>query len=210
MLYALLTVEGKPLEIFRYSPTGRAEDAEYYTQGGAVMRKQLMKTPINGARISSPFGVRRHPISGYTKMHKGVDFAAPRGTPVYAAGNGTIRQIGWNGGYGNYIRIRHNNEYDTAYGHLNRFARNMKRGRRVKQGQVIAYVGSTGRSTGPHLHFEILKNGAQMNPVKVKLAPAQRLEGKRLEGLKVRVKEVRRLLASASDQRLLPLQGKRP
>lgn len=208
MLYATLTVDGDEMEIFRFSPTGEADDADYYTENGSGLRKALMKTPINGARISSPFGARKHPISGYTKMHKGVDFAAPRGTPVYAAGDAIITQIGWNGGYGNYVRLHHNADYDTAYGHLNRFAKGMKRGRRVKQGQVIAYVGSTGRSTGPHLHFEILVHGRQVNPISVKFTPARKLDGALLSALKAQVKQVRGWLATTSDRRLLPSGGK--
>jgi murein DD-endopeptidase MepM/ murein hydrolase activator NlpD len=159
---------------------GNARDVDYYTDKGMTLRKSLMKTPINGAVISSPYGKRKHPILGYTKLHKGVDFAAPRGTPFYAAGDGVIEFIGRNGGYGNYIRIRHGAEYKTAYGHIQKFAKGMKKGRRVRQGQIIAYVGTTGRSTGPHLHYEILKNNKHINPMKVKIPARKHLAGMQL------------------------------
>jgi hypothetical protein len=127
-----------------------------------------MKTPINGAKLSSNFGYRKHPILGYTKLHRGVDFAAPRGTPIFASGSGRIEYIGRKGGYGNYIKIRHNASYSTAYGHMSRFAKNKKRWQFVKQGEIIGYVGTTGRSTGNHLHYEIIKNGVQINPRTIK------------------------------------------
>jgi murein DD-endopeptidase MepM/ murein hydrolase activator NlpD len=177
VLFATLTVQGADLTIFRYED--KDGDIEYFGDDGQSVRKALLKTPINGARISSRYGLRKHPISGYSKMHKGVDFAAPTGTPVYAAGDGVIESIGRNGGYGNYVRIRHSN-YSTAYAHLNGYAKGMKRGRRVKQGQVIAYVGTTGRSTGPHLHYEVIRAGKQINPMKLKMTPGEKLKGTRL------------------------------
>ena len=128
-----------------------------------------MRTPINGARLSSGFGMRKHPIRGFTAMHKGVDFAAPYGTPVFAAGDGVLEKVGWVNGYGRYLLIRHNSTYKTAYAHLNGWASGIRRGARVSQGQTIGYVGSTGRSTGPHLHYEILINGKQVNPLGVKM-----------------------------------------
>jgi len=139
----------------------------YYDESGRSVRKWLMRTPIDGARMSSGFGKRRHPVLGYTKMHKGVDFAAPTGTPVYAAGDGKVEFAGRKGSYGNYLRIRHNDEFSTAYAHLDGFAGGIKSGARVQQGEVIGYVGSTGRSTGPHLHYEVLARGMQINPLKV-------------------------------------------
>lgn len=139
----------------------------YYDENGRSVRKWLMRTPIDGARMSSGFGKRKHPVLGYTKMHKGVDFAAPTGTPIYAAGDGKVEFAGRKGTYGNYIRIRHNDEFSTAYAHLNGFAADVKSGARVRQGEVIGYVGSTGRSTGPHLHYEVLARGMQINPLKV-------------------------------------------
>jgi murein DD-endopeptidase MepM/ murein hydrolase activator NlpD len=178
MLFASLLVNGEELKIFRFTtPDG---DTDYYTEDGHSVKKALLRTPINGARISSGFGMRRHPVLGYSRMHKGVDFAAPRGTPVYAAGDGTIDMIGRRGGYGNYVRIRHNPEYSTAYAHLYKFANGMKRGRHVKQGQVIAYSGSTGVSTGPHLHYEVLIAGRQVNPNKVKMTPGRKLDKREL------------------------------
>ena len=125
--------------------------------------------PLDGARISSVFGKRKHPILGYTKMHKGVDFAAPRNTPVFAAGDGIIEYAKRNGGYGKFIRIRHNSDYKTAYAHLDRYAKNIREGTKVKQGDIIGYVGSTGRSTGPHLHYEIIFRNKQVNPLKVRM-----------------------------------------
>ena len=144
-----------------------------------------MRTPIDGARLSSGFGRRRHPILGYNKMHRGVDFAAPRGTPIYAAGNGVIVQAGRNGAYGNYIRVRHNSRYTTAYAHMKSLARGMRRGKRVTQGQVIGTVGTTGRSTGPHLHYEILSNGKRTNPMRVKMPSGRKLKGEELESFQV-------------------------
>ena len=140
-----------------------------------------MRTPINGARLSSGFGTRRHPILGYNKMHRGVDFAAPRGTPIFAAGSGIIVFRSRNGSYGNYIRIRHNSEYSTAYGHLSKFKRSLTKGSRVRQGQIIGFVGTTGRSTGAHLHYEILRRGRQTNPMRVKMPSGKHLTGRDLK-----------------------------
>jgi murein DD-endopeptidase MepM/ murein hydrolase activator NlpD len=136
-----------------------------------------MRTPINGARLTSGFGIRRHPILGYSKMHQGIDFGAPTGTPILAAGDGFVDKREVFGGYGNYIRIRHGSGYATAYAHMSRFAPDTQAGRRVKQGQVIGYVGSTGRSTGPHLHFEVHRDSRQVNPMTVKFPASQKLEG---------------------------------
>lgn len=179
VLYASMTLSGE--EIRLYSFTDRNGETDFYNQNGESYRRALMRTPINGARLSSGFGKRKHPILGYTKMHKGIDFAAPRGTPIFAAGNGTIAKIGRNGGYGNYIRIRHNDSYETAYAHMKGFAKGLKHGARVKQGDVIGYVGTTGASTGPHLHYEILKNNAQVNPIKVKMPSGKKLKGDELK-----------------------------
>lgn len=179
MLYALLTVDDKDLKIYHFKESDGSSD--YFTEEGRSIRRSIMKTPINGAIISSPFGKRKHPILGYNKMHKGVDFAAPSGTPVYAAGDGKVTFIGVNGGYGNFIRIRHNGEYSTAYAHLRNFAKGMRKDRKVKQGQVIAYVGTSGASTGPHLHYEIIKNNKQVNPMKANVPKGKKLKGKELE-----------------------------
>ncbi|MBX2833323.1 MAG: M23 family metallopeptidase [Rhodospirillales bacterium] len=179
ILYASMTLSGHEVRLYSYVDGNG--DTDFYNQKGESYRRALMRTPINGARLSSGYGKRKHPILGYTKMHKGIDFAAPRGTPIFAAGNGTIDKIGRNGGYGNYIRIRHNDSYDTAYAHMKGFAKGLKQGSRVKQGDIIGYVGTTGRSTGPHLHYEILKNNAQVNPIRVKMPSGKKLEGKELQ-----------------------------
>ena len=175
IIYAALTLNGTKIRMYRF-PYGDGS-ALYLNEKGESNRRALMRTPIDGARLSSGFGFRRHPILGYSKLHTGVDFAAPHGTPIYAAGDGTIEKLGWWGGYGRYIRIRHNREYSTAYAHMTRFAKGMQEGMRVKQGQVIGYVGSTGRSTGPHLHYEVLRHGKQMNPMKLELPAFKKLRG---------------------------------
>lgn len=177
--YASLTLSGQRRELFRFQPPGDP-DADYFDENGKTARKALMKTPIDGARLSSGFGPRKHPILGYTRMHKGTDFAAPRGTPIMAAGNGTIEIAGRNGGYGNYIRIRHNGQYKTAYAHLSKFASGIRTGARVRQGQTIGYVGSTGRSTGPHLHYEVHFNGKQVNSRALKLPTGRSLQNSAL------------------------------
>jgi murein DD-endopeptidase MepM/ murein hydrolase activator NlpD len=155
------------------------EDVEgHYDKNGKSVQKALMKTPINGARLSSSFGMRKHPIDGFNKMHKGTDFAAPEGTPIMASGNGIIKKAGWCGGGGNCIKIRHNSTYQTIYAHMSKFARGIKSGVRVKQGQTIGYVGSTGKSTGPHLHYEVIVNGKKVNSQKLKLPSGKVLKGK--------------------------------
>jgi murein DD-endopeptidase MepM/ murein hydrolase activator NlpD len=175
VIFASLTLQKKPLAIYRFRMGDGGFD--YFNAKGESTRKTLMRTPIDGARLSSRFGRRRHPILGYTKVHKGIDFAAPRGTPIMAAGRGVIVEARRNGGYGRYIRIRHNTTYSTAYAHLHRFARGIRRGKRVSQGQIIGYVGSTGRSTGPHLHYEVHRNNRQVNPLSVKLPTGKTLHG---------------------------------
>lgn len=182
ILYASLTLSGKEQAIYRYEDEQGI--AEFFNAQGSSIRKALLKTPIDGARLSSGFGMRRHPVLGYSKMHKGVDFAAPTGTPIYAAGAGVVDEVGPNGSYGNYIRIRHNNEISTAYAHMSRFGAGMRRGVRVAQGDVIGYVGTTGRSTGAHLHYEIVKAGQQVNPLSVAVPTGRNLEGKELARFK--------------------------
>lgn len=177
--YAKLTLRSTELQLYRYTTT--KGNLDYFNAKGESVRKTLMRTPIDGARLSSRFGKRRHPILGYTRMHTGTDFAAPRGTPIYAAGNGTVIQAGRNGGYGKYIRIRHNGTFQTAYAHMSRLAKKARRGARVKQGQIIGYVGSTGRSTGPHLHYEVLRNGRQINPRSVRIPSGEKLKGGELK-----------------------------
>ncbi|MDX2224489.1 MAG: peptidoglycan DD-metalloendopeptidase family protein [Rhodospirillaceae bacterium] len=173
--FAAMNLSGTPLKLYAFQDADGM--VEFYNEKGEGVRKALMRTPINGARLTSQFGMRRHPILGYSKMHQGVDFGAPSGTPILAAGDGVIEKREYFGGYGNYIRIRHHSGYSTAYAHLSKFAPDAKLGRRVRQGQVIGYVGSTGRSTAPHLHFEILRNARQVNPMTVKMPASQKLEG---------------------------------
>jgi murein DD-endopeptidase MepM/ murein hydrolase activator NlpD len=179
ILYAALTTGGKTHRLWRYT-TKDESLADYYDENGRSAKKFLMRTPVDGARLTSGYGMRMHPIEGYTKMHKGVDFGAPMGTPVMAAGSGTIEYAGPYSTYGNYVRIRHTNGYKTAYAHLKGFARGIKVGAHVTQGQTIAYVGMTGHATGPHLHYEVLVRDHQVNPMGIKVATGQQLEGKQL------------------------------
>ena len=188
VLYASLTLSGRRLDMYGFTPKSGVDD--FFDPKGQSVRKTLMRTPVDGARLSSRFGMRRHPILGYSRMHQGIDFAAPRGTPIYAAGDGVIESAGRNGGYGKYVRIRHNSTYKTAYGHMSRIAKRARRGKRVRQGQVIGFVGSTGRSTGPHLHYEVLRQGRQVNPLKIKLPSGEKLKGKALESFHVRRQQI--------------------
>jgi len=201
LLYARLVIRGKPLKIYRFSPQKGVVD--YFNAKGQSVRKALMRTPVDGARISSHFGKRRHPILGYTRMHRGVDFAAPRGTPVLASGNGIIERANRYGGYGKYIRIRHNSRFKTAYAHLKGFAKGIRKGKRVKQGQVIGYVGTTGRSTGPHLHYEVHEHNRQMNPMRLNLPSGLKLGGEALASFEKSRSEVDRLAADLPLQSLL-------
>jgi murein DD-endopeptidase MepM/ murein hydrolase activator NlpD len=176
--HARFTLSGKELRIYRFKDkSGRVD---FFDEKGNSVRKALLKTPVDGARISSRYGKRRHPILGYTKMHRGVDFAAPRGTPIYAAGDGVVEASGWNGGYGRYVRIRHNGEYKTAYAHMKGIAKAARKGKRVRQGDIIGWVGTTGRSTGPHLHYEVLRGSRQVNPLSIKLPTGKKLTGTEL------------------------------
>ncbi|WP_420346497.1 peptidoglycan DD-metalloendopeptidase family protein [Pelagibius sp.] len=195
LLFAAMTLSGSRTEIYHYErPNG---DTDYFTPEGTSVRRSLMRTPIDGARLSSGFGMRKHPILGYSKMHKGTDFAAPRGTPIYAAGNGVVEVAARRGGYGKYIRIRHGSSYKTAYAHLHGYAKGIKSGTRVKQGQVIGYVGSTGRSTGPHLHYEVILNGKQVNPLKVTLPRGDKLKKDELAAFAAHRAEVDRQVSIA-------------
>lgn len=198
MMYASLVLDDKTLTIYRHTSTDGFTG--YYTAKGESVRKALLKTPINGAHVTSNFGMRKHPLLGYSKMHKGIDFGAPTGTPIYAAGDGVIESAGRKGGYGNYVLLRHNKDYATAYGHASRIAKGIRAGSRVKQGQVIAYVGSTGASTGPHLHYEILRGGTQINPSGVKFRTGQTLAGKEFLAFKKQVKQVEAVLAQAPQK----------
>jgi murein DD-endopeptidase MepM/ murein hydrolase activator NlpD len=175
VLYGKLTLSGR--EHFVYRHATRDGTIDYYNDRGESVRKALLRTPIDGARLTSRFGNRMHPILGFTAVHKGVDFGAPPGTPIQAAGDGIVEQAGWFGGYGNFVRIRHGAEYATAYAHMSRYAGGIRPGQRVRQGQVVGYVGMTGQSTGPHLHYEVIRRGAQINPVNVMLPAGRKLEG---------------------------------
>ncbi len=179
VLYAALTVGGETKKYFRFQ-TPDDSIVDYYDDSGKSAKKFLVRKPVGNATMRSGFGGRRHPILGYTKMHTGVDWAAPYGTPIFASGNGTIEKVGWEGGYGKYIRIKHPNGYETAYGHMTAFVKGMEPGKRVRQGQVIGFVGSTGLSTGAHVHYEILVNGRFVDPMRIKLPRGRSLEGSML------------------------------
>ena len=178
ILYANMILRGQKNELYYFN---HSKFEGHYDKSGKSARKALMKTPINGARLSSSFGMRKHPILGYNKMHRGTDFAAPEGTPVMASGDGKIIRARWCGGGGNCIKIKHNSSYSTVYAHLSKFASGIKEGKRVKQGRIIGYVGSTGMSTGPHLHYEVIENGKKINSQKLKLPSGKILTDKNRE-----------------------------
>ncbi len=176
VLFASMNLSGAEYNIYRYSPEG-SDDGQYFSEDGRSVKRNLLRTPVNVARISSHFGNRKHPIMGYTKMHKGVDFAAPIGTPIFTAGDGVITEMGWKAGYGKFVQVKHSSTLSTAYAHAHNFAKNLKKGSKIKQGQVRAYVGTTGNSTGPHLHYEVRINGKQVNPMSIKGTPGLLLTG---------------------------------
>ena len=175
IIFANLNLQNEDLQLYRH--TFEKDKIDYFDENGKSIKKTLMKTPINGARLSSSYGKRKHPILGYTKMHTGTDFAAPMGTPIMASGDGKVIKAGWCGGGGNCVKIKHNSTYQTVYAHMSKFGRGIKRGVRVKQGQIIGYVGSTGLSTGPHLHYEVIENGRKINSQKLKLPSGKILKG---------------------------------
>jgi len=201
ILYASLKTNDRILFIYRYQTADG--EVDLYDEKGQSVRKTLMITPIDGARLSSRYGMRRHPILGYSRMHKGLDFAAPHGTPIMAAGDGVVEYAGRNGGYGKYIRIRHANEYKTVFGHMSKFAQGIRNGVRVKQGEIIGYVGSTGISTGPHLHYEVLYGGKSINPSSIKTPPGRILKGEELERFLHAKRELETLYSSLE-------KGKKP
>jgi murein DD-endopeptidase MepM/ murein hydrolase activator NlpD len=196
LVYASMTLGATQLRLYRYTPGSGAPD--FFNAHGESVRKALLRTPVDGARLSSGFGMRHHPILGYTKMHRGVDFAAPPGTPIMAAGDGVVTDAGWHGSYGNLVVLRHNGAFETAYAHMSRVASGLHPGQRVRQGQVIGYVGATGRATGPHLHYEIRIRGQATNPMSVKMQPGQQLAGKELVAFHA--------AADALDRKLLALR----
>jgi murein DD-endopeptidase MepM/ murein hydrolase activator NlpD len=181
VLFASLTIGGDTRKYYRFQ-TADDNVVDYYDESGKSAKKFLVRKPLADGIMRSGFGARHHPLLRFTKMHTGVDWAAPMGTPIYAAGNGVIEKMGWEGGYGKYVRLRHTNGYETAYGHMSAFARNLEEGKRVRQGQVIGYVGSTGLSTGAHLHYEILVNGRFLDPMRIRLPRGRVLEGTLLTG----------------------------
>lgn len=181
ILYANLNSQKTDYNIYRFSPSGKKEDLQFFSEDGQSIKSTLLRTPVKVARISSHYGYRKkHPVLGYGRMHKGVDFAASIGTPIYASGNGTISFIGWKSGYGRFILVRHDKTLSTAYAHASKFAKGLKKGSRVKQGDIIAFVGKSGRVTGPHLHYEVRINGKQVNPMKFKSKPGIKLTGAKL------------------------------
>ena len=174
IIYASMYVNGEEINLYNFN---YKNEEDFYDINGKSITKSLMKTPINGARLSSSYGMRKHPILGYNKMHRGTDFAAPSGTPIMASGSGKITRARWCGGGGNCVKIKHNSTYETIYAHMKAFAKGIKEGRKVKQGQIIGYVGSTGLSTGPHLHYEVIVNGKKVNSQKLKLPSGKILKG---------------------------------
>ena len=191
IIYASMYVNGEEINLYNFK--FKKDEEEYFDIKGKSITKSLMKTPINGARLSSSFGMRKHPILGYNKMHRGTDFAAPSGTPIMASGSGTVTRARWCGGGGNCVKIKHNSTYETIYAHMKAFAKGIKEGRKVKQGQIIGYVGSTGMSTGPHLHYEVIVNGKKVNSQKLKLPSGKVLKGEsrkefELERIKIDLK----------------------
>lgn len=183
--YVSLRLSGNDLSFYSYD--GAEKGAGWYNKDGESAARTLIRTPIAGARLSSSYGMRKHPVNGYNAMHKGVDFSAPTGTPIIAAGSGVVKKAGWLGSYGRYIQIRHNGTYSTAYAHMSRIAKGITPGARVQQGQIIGYVGSSGRSTGAHLHYEILVNNRKVNPMTVSLPTGEKIDPNLLEGFSRKV-----------------------
>ena len=196
VLFASLTVGGETKKYYRFQTPDDAV-VDFYDESGKSAKKFLVRKPVNNAIMRSGFGGRRHPILGYVKMHTGVDWSTPYGTPIFASGNGVVEKVGWEGGYGKYVRLKHNNGYETAYGHMSAYAKGMEPGKRVRQGQVIGFVGSTGMSTGAHVHYEILVNGRFVDPMRIKLPRGRSLEGPLLAGFE---KERDRLDAQMSNR----------
>ena len=195
ILFAYMKNNGREITLYRY--TDAKKISGYYTADGKSIEKALMKTPINGARLSSVFGFRKHPILGYNKLHQGTDFAAPRGTPVMASGSGTVERASWFGAYGKYVSIRHNSTYKTAYAHLSGFGKGIKAGTKVQQGRIIGYVGSTGRSTGPHLHYEVLVNNKRVNSQRLNLPSGRSLSKQEMQDFNNQIKKIKELAATS-------------
>jgi murein DD-endopeptidase MepM/ murein hydrolase activator NlpD len=196
--YAEIVLSGKRLQYYGFTPSSGIEDL--FSADGHSIRRSLLRTPVDAIRISSRFGMRKHPILGYTTMHRGVDFAVPLGTPIQAAGDGVVMRAGRFGSYGNYVRIRHNSTYSTAYAHLSRFGRGIKAHAHVRQGDIIGYAGATGRATGPHLHYEVLQNDRQVNPRGIRLPAGEQLTGEDLAAFRQRQREIEALRERAAGQ----------
>ncbi|NNC38791.1 MAG: M23 family metallopeptidase [Acidimicrobiales bacterium] len=197
LVFTSFSPRGKTANYYLYKSSDGRES--YYDENGKGAKRMLMRTPVNGARLSSRYGNRRHPVLGYRRKHKGVDFAAPRGTPIMAAGTGTVVRSSRYGSFGNYVRIKHSDGYSTAYAHLSKFGRGIKSGRRVVQGQTIGYVGTTGRSTGPHLHYEVLKHGKQINPMTLSALSGKPLKKSEIPAFKVQAAKIDTLRDAAPD-----------
>jgi len=198
ILYAHMSVNNREITLYKF---GNDKNYGYFDINGKSVEKALMKTPINGARLSSPFGLRKHPILGYTKLHQGTDFAAPSGTPIMASGSGTVVLAKWCGGGGNCIKIKHNSTYETVYAHLKSFAKGIKKNKKVRQGQIIGYVGSTGMSTGPHLHYEVIINGKKVNSQKLKLPSGKVLKDNEREMFEIHRIKTDVLIAELFDKK---------
>ncbi|MGE5503953.1 MAG: peptidoglycan DD-metalloendopeptidase family protein [Actinomycetota bacterium] len=208
MLFAAVTLSGSPIAMYRYEDS--VGTVEYFNPKGESVKKALLKTPVDGAKITSGFGMRHHPILGYSKMHKGIDFGVPTGTPIMAAGDGTIEMAGSNGAYGNYVRIRHSSGYATAYAHMSRFAQGIHTGKRILQGQIVGYVGATGRATGPHLHYEVMIGNAQVNPMSIKMPTGTKLAGRELDRFLALKKQADTLLAKIPPSTHIAATGSKP
>jgi murein DD-endopeptidase MepM/ murein hydrolase activator NlpD len=207
LLFAEIGAKGQTTRFYRFQPDGGGE-AQYFDEFGKNIRGFLLKTPLDGARVSSGFGMRLHPVLGYTRMHTGIDFAAPTGTPVFAAGDGVVQEVRWSGGYGRWLKIRHNGQWATGYGHLSGWA--VKVGQHVHQGQLIAYVGASGLATGPHLHYEVMLGGQKINPKGAKVPQGEVLEGRQLVAFKAEKAKIDGMLSAAppaADQQRLADAG---
>lgn len=207
LLYAEIGAKGQSTRFYRFKAAG-ATEAQYFDESGKNIRGFLLRTPLDGAHITSGFGFRLHPILGYTKMHTGIDFGAPIGTPVFAAGDGVVKEARWAGGYGRWLEIQHNGEWATGYGHLSGWA--VREGERVHQGQVVGYVGSTGRSTGPHLHYEVIEGGQKINPVGAKVPQGTILGGRELVAFKAEKAKIDALLKHPGQEDGVELAGEAP
>ena len=208
MLFASVTLSGSPIAMYRYEDS--VGTVEFFNAKGESVRKALLKTPVDGAKITSGFGMRNHPILGYSKMHKGIDFGVPTGTPIMAAGDAVVEMAGPNGAYGNYVRLRHSSGYATAYAHMSRFAQGIHTGKRVTQGQIIGFVGSTGRSTGAHLHYEIMVGGSQINPMSVKMPTGVKLAGRELDRFVANKRATDGVMAKIPPSTRIAATGSRP